>query len=221
MLVNLDSRLGEVVRQFGPWVYAILFLATFAKSGLIYVPVLPTTTLAFAAGALASPRIQGLDIGLVCLTLVVAAWLGDIANYGWGRWLGPNIAHTRWAKHIRLDRLDRAGEAYRKHGFQLLLISRWVSVLRSTVPFVAGSSRVPLPAFVTLNLLSCVIWVVIIAGAGYGFGHLPWVRDRITLISVGILVALSIPLVVSLVREKRRKRLAIGPENDATPEPGT
>lgn len=212
--MHLDSRLGEVVRQYGIWAYAFLFIATFSKSGLIYVPMIPTTTLAFTAGFLSSPVMNGMDLPWVLLTIFVAAWLGDIANYGWGHWLGPKIAKTKLASSIRLDWIARAGQSYEKHGFQIFLIARWVSVFRSTVPFVAGSSRMNFPAFLLINLVSCVIWVCALVGTGYAFGHNPWVQANLSSISGGILLVLVIPLVVSLLVERaRRRKQAIGPEN--------
>ncbi|MBX3096985.1 MAG: VTT domain-containing protein [Fimbriimonadaceae bacterium] len=220
--MHLDTRLGEVVRHYGVWAYAILFLATFAKSGLIYVPLIPTTTLAFTAGFLCSPMVNGMELVWVALTILVAAWLGDIANFGWGYWLGPKIAKSRFAKWVRLDWIDRAETAYQRHGLQIFLVARWVSVFRSTVPFVAGSSRMNFASFLGVTFVSCLLWMGALVGAGYGLGHNPWVKEHLSSISGGVLLVLLVPLVVSLWRERSRRRdQAIEPDNQDVATDGT
>lgn len=201
----LDESLGEVVQKFGIWAYVALFLATFIKTGLIYVPVVPTTTLIFAAGVLASPQVKGLNPMASFVVLVVAALLGDFANYGWGRTFGERLATAPCAKRLKLDQITKAEQAFERYGLNTFLLSRWVSVLRSTVPFVAGSSRYSVSKFLLLNSLACLLWVGVLFGLGYGMGESSEVRRIMSILAGSIIVILAGPLIYRIVRDRRRQ----------------
>ncbi len=201
----LDESLGEVVQQFGVWAYVALFVATFVKTGLIYVPMVPTTTLLFAAGVLASPQVKGLNPVTSLAVLLVAAILGDFANYGWGRIFGERLAKAPCAKRLKLDQITKAEEALDRYGLNTFLLARWVSVLRSTVPFVAGSSRYSAAKFMLLNSVACLLWVGVIFGAGYVLGESNQVRSLMGIIAGSIIVVLAGPLIFRIVRDRRRQ----------------
>lgn len=201
----LDESLGEVVQQFGVWAYVALFVATFVKTGLIYVPMVPTTTLLFAAGVLASPQVKGLSPVTSLAVLLVAAILGDFANYGWGRVFGERLAKAPCAKRLKLDQITKAEEAFERYGLNTFLLARWVSVLRSTVPFVAGSSRYSAAKFLLLNSVACLLWVGVIFGAGYVLGESNQVRSLMGIIAGSIIVVLAGPLIFRIVRDRRRQ----------------
>lgn len=201
----LDESLGEVVQQFGVWAYVALFVATFVKTGLIYVPMVPTTTLLFAAGVLASPQVKGLNPVTSLAVLLVAAILGDFANYGWGRIFGERLAKAPCAKRLKLDQITKAEEAFERYGLNTFLLARWVSVLRSTVPFVAGSSRYSATKFLLLNSVACLLWVGVIFGAGYVLGESNQVRSLMGIIAGSIIVVLAGPLIFRIVRDRKRQ----------------
>lgn len=201
----MDESLGEVVQQFGVWAYVALFVATFVKTGLIYVPMVPTTTLLFAAGVLASPQVKGLNPVTSLAVLLVAAILGDFANYGWGRIFGERLAKAPCAKRLKLDQITKAEEALDRYGLNTFLLARWVSVLRSTVPFVAGSSRYSAAKFMLLNSVACLLWVGVIFGAGYVLGESNQVRSLMGIIAGSIIVVLAGPLIFRIVRDRRRQ----------------
>jgi len=201
----LDESLGEVVQKFGIWAYVVLFIATFIKTGLIYVPVVPTTTLIFAAGVLASPQVKGLNPVVSLSVLVGAALLGDFANYGWGRTFGERLAKAPCAKRLKLDQITKAEQAFERYGLNTFLLSRWVSVLRSTVPFVAGSSRYSVSKFLLLNGLACLLWVGVLFGLGYGMGESTQVKQIMGILAGSMIVILAGPLIYRIVRDRRRQ----------------
>lgn len=212
LLRTMDDNLGRVIREYGGLVYVLLGVATFAKSGLIYFPALPTTTLLFAAGAVASPAVGGLQLVPLLFLLWGCAWLGDLANYGWGRLLGRRLAEGKGGRWFRVAWIARAEAAFEKYGFNVILLARWVSVLRSTVPFVAGSSRFSFVRFAGLNLVSCGLWVFVVVLSGYFFGSIPWVRENLVFLTLLILLVLAGPLVYRLVQDRRAGRSAAAGE---------
>lgn len=203
---HLDKRIGEVVVAYQGWTYALIFVVTWAKNGLIYVPILPTTTLMFAAGALCSPNIGGLSIWLLIPIATLAAWLGDFTNYGWGRWLGGNLATSKVGRFLKISWMDKGKSYYEKHGLNTFLLARWVSVLRSTIPFIAGSSKLSPAKFMVLSFVSCFVWVTVIAWIGYAFGEIPDMRSKLGVLSAGILLILSCPLYFSIRRDKKQRQ---------------
>jgi membrane-associated protein len=199
---HLDENLGPLIRDYGPVVYGILFLATFAKTGLIYAPLVPTTTLAFAAGAFSSPFLhRGLNIFVVLPLVILGAWTGDMANYWWGHALGPKLANV---KRLKMKWLEKGNLAYEQYGLNALLFGRWVSGLRNVLPLIAGSSRVPFWKFALGSLVACALWSIVLVGAGFALGQSDNPKMVLRVLAGIVMVALGGPLLVKVLRSRRQ-----------------
>lgn len=200
IVLRLDVHLGALIRDYGAWVYAILFAVIFAETGLVVTPFLPGDSLLFVAGALAA--LGGLDVHLLVAALTVAAILGNTTNYAIGRWLGRRYFDEGRSRWIKREYLDRTHAFYERHGGAAVVISRFMPIIRTYVPFVAGLAQMGSASFTAYNVGGAVLWVGSLAYAGYFFGNLPWVRANLTLIIVGIIVLSLVPLVVAAWKSK-------------------
>src|SRR5262245_5928454 len=190
VFLHLDTHLTEFVATYGRWVYALLFLIIFAETGLVITPILPGDSLLFAAGALAATG--SLDIRLLVVLLIVAAVLGDAVNYAAGHAVGPRIfrsidRRSWWQRMLNRDHLARAHELFEKYGGKAIILGRFVPIVRTFVPFVAGAGTMTYATFALYNVTGAVIWVGICTLAGYAFGNVPVVRDNFSLVAVGII----------------------------------
>src|SRR5687767_9401885 len=206
IFLHVDEHLAEIASQYGTWVYGILFVVVFAETGLVVTPFLPGDSLLFAAGALAAADL--LDVRLVALLLFAAAVLGDAVNYAVGRFLGPRIFHERGRSklHQRLfnaRHLDRTHRFFERHGGKAVVLGRFVPIVRTFVPFVAGLGAMRYSSFITYNVLGGLAWVGICVGAGYAFGNVPIVRDNFSLVAIGIVAVSVLPMVVEYIRSRR------------------
>jgi membrane-associated protein len=199
IVLRLDVHLGLLVRDYGAWVYAILFAVIFAETGLVVTPFLPGDSLLFVAGALAA--LGGMDVHLLAVTLTAAAVLGNTTNYAIGRWLGRRLlaGGSRWVKR---EHLERTHAFYERHGGAAVVISRFLPIVRTYVPFVAGLAEMTPARYTAYNVAGAVLWVGSLTYAGYFFGNLPWVRANLTLIIVGIIVVSLVPLAVAAWRSR-------------------
>jgi membrane-associated protein len=195
LLVHLDQHLAELVRQFGPWIYAILFAIVFCETGLVITPFLPGDSLLFVAGGLAA--LGGMNVHLLVALLVVAAILGDAVNYAIGRYLGRHLFTDRKSRFLNPAHLERAHAFYERHGGKAIVIARFVPIVRTYVPFVAGMAEMTYPRFAFYNVSGALLWVVSLCYAGYFFGNLPFVRQNLTLIIFGIIGLSVLPIVVA------------------------
>jgi len=200
--LNLDRHLQWVVANYGGWIYAILFLVIFCETGLVVTPFLPGDSLLFAAGTVAAAG--GLDVHLMALLLIVAAILGDTVNYAIGRYLGPKVFHYEDSVWLNRRHLDRAHAFYERHGGKTIVIARFVPIIRTYAPFVAGIGAMQYRRFLAYNVGGAVLWVVSLAYAGYYFGNLPLVKDNLTLVLVGIIILSIMPAVVEYLRHRRK-----------------
>jgi membrane-associated protein len=203
LLVHLDRHLAEVVRDYGAWVYVILFLVIFCETGLVVTPILPGDSLLFVAGGLAA--LGGMNVHLLVALLVIAAILGDAVNYAIGRYFGRHLFTDRSSRYLNPAHLERAHAFYERHGGQAIVIARFVPIVRTYVPFVAGMAVMSYPKFAFYNVSGAILWVVSLCYAGYFFGNLPWVRANLTLIIFGIIGVSLLPLVFAWVKAKRGK----------------
>lgn len=204
IVLHLNRRLAELVGQYGPWVYGILFLIVFCETGLVVTPFLPGDSLLFAAGALSATG--GLDLKLVLGLLLVAAVLGDTVNYWIGRLAGDGL-QRRFPRVVRKDHLDRTHAFFEKYGGKTIIIARFVPIVRTFAPFVAGAGHMSYGRFMTYNVVGGVLWVVICTLAGYFFGNLPFVQKNFSVVILGIIVVSILPAVFEFWREHRRSRL--------------
>ena len=200
LLVHLDRHLGELVAQFGPWIYAILFAIIFCETGLVVTPFLPGDSLLFVAGGLAT--LGGMNVHLLVVLLVAAAILGDAVNYAVGRYLGRHLFTDRASRFLNPAHLERAHAFYERHGGKAIVIARFVPIVRTYVPFVAGMAEMSYPRFAFYNVAGALLWVVSLCYAGYFFGNLPFVRQNLTLIIFGIIGVSLLPIVWAAVRAR-------------------
>ena len=204
LFLHLDVHLAAFVAQYGPWVYAMLFAIIFIETGLVIWPFLPGDSLLFTAGALAATGV--LDIYLVSILLVAAAIAGDAVNYSIGRYVGPKVfsAHDYQGflhKLLNRDHLDKAHAFFEKHGGMAVVSGRFVPIVRTFVPFVAGAASMTASTFVTYNVIGGIIWVTVCTGAGYLFGNVPIIKQNFGLVTIGIVVVSVLPVVWGLLKK--------------------
>ena len=209
LFLHLDVHLAAFVAQYGYWVYAMLFAIIFIETGLVIWPFLPGDSLLFTAGALAATGV--LDIYLVSILLVAAAIAGDAVNYSIGRYVGPKVfsAHDYKGflhKLLNRDHLDKAHAFFEKHGGMAVVSGRFVPIVRTFVPFVAGAASMTASTFVTYNIVGAIIWVVVCAGAGYLFGNVPIVKENFSLVAIGIVVVSVLPIAIEFWRNRAKAR---------------
>jgi membrane-associated protein len=207
LFLHLDVHLAAFVAQYGVWVYAVLFVVVFAETGLVVTPILPGDSLLFATGALAAAG--ALDIWLVSVLLVSAAILGDAVNYSVGRFVGPRVfaAHDQASLVHRLlnrDHLAKAHAFFEKHGGMAVVSGRFVPIVRTFVPFVAGAAEMTPQKFVFFNVTGALLWVGVCVGAGYAFGNVPVVKDNFSLVALGIIIVSFLPMAVEVIRHRRQ-----------------
>ncbi len=200
IVLRLDVHLGVLVRDYGPWIYAILFAVIFAETGLVVTPFLPGDSLLFVAGALAA--LGGMDVNLLVLTLVAAAVLGNTVNYSVGRWLGRRFFDQGRSRWVKREHLDRTHAFYERYGGAAVVISRFLPIVRTYVPFVAGLAQMGRAKFTAFNVAGAVLWVASLCYAGYFFGNLPWVKQNLSLIIVGIIGVSLLPLAWAWAKAK-------------------
>lgn len=210
-LLHLDKHLTELVDWAGPWSYLILFLIVFAETGLVVTPFLPGDSLLFAAGAIAALGSRNLEPWTLCLLLIVAAILGDTVNYWVGKLIGRKVFERdhRW---IRREHLLRTQAFYEKHGGKTIVLARFVPIVRTFAPFIAGVGTMNYRRFVAYNVGGAIVWVMLFVWAGVWFGNLPAVRSNFTLVIFGIILLSVLPIAIELVRA-RRARVSPPPQN--------
>ena len=198
LVVHLDTHLETFVAQHGAWVYALLFAIVFCETGLVVTPFLPGDSLLFVAGAVAA--VGGMDIVAVMAALVAAALCGDNVNYWIGRWAGPKV----FAKFLNPAHLQRTHEFYERHGGKTIILARFVPIVRTYAPFVAGLGAMPYLRYLAFCVAGALVWVVSLCQAGYWFGNLPILKKNLTIV-VLVIVFLSIsPGLIAWLRSKKR-----------------
>lgn len=207
LFIHLDRHLGQLIHDYGVWTYLILFVIVFCETGLVVTPFLPGDSLLFAAGTFAAlPGPDGrppLDIGLLILLLSVAAILGDTINYWIGHYIGPR-AFSGEVRFLKKEYLDRTHRFYERHGGKTIILARFVPIVRTFAPFVAGIGAMNYRRFIAYNVIGGVLWVMLFALAGYFFGNLAFVQKRFTYVILAIVVISVLPMVVEVIRERRR-----------------
>lgn len=199
-VLHIDVHLQEIIGRYGALTYLILFLIVFAETGLVVTPILPGDSLLFAAGTFAA--LGALDPALLTILLIVAAIAGDTVNYWIGHWVGPRAfsGKIRW---LRQDYLRRTEAFYERHGGKTIILARFVPIVRTFAPFVAGVGRMHYGRFLTFNVVGGAVWVTLFVLAGYFFGNLSFVRENFSLVVLGIIGVSMIPLLVEWIRHRR------------------
>ena len=208
-VLHLDTHLAEFVTAYGPWVYGLLFGVVFAETGLVITPFLPGDSLLFAAGALAGVDI--LNLPLTAALLFIAAVAGDAVNYAVGRRAGPAVfratdTDSRLHRLLNRDHLERAHVFFEKYGGKAIVLGRFVPIVRTFVPFVAGAANMSRPAFVFYNFSGAALWVGICFGGGALFGNIPVVKENFTLVTLGIIAVSVMPIGIEWLRHRRSAR---------------
>jgi membrane-associated protein len=194
LILHLDKHLVELLQDFGPWIYLILFLIVFSETGLVVTPFLPGDSLLFAAGALAAIDTSNtLTAPMLSLVFAVAAIAGNTTNYHIGRWIGPR-AFSGSVRFLKVEYLQRTEAFFLKHGAMTIVLSRFVPILRTCAPFVAGAGKMPYGRFQAYNVAGGLGWVLSLTWAGYFFGNIPIIKENFGVVTILIIVVSLLPV---------------------------
>ncbi|MEI2263685.1 DedA family protein [Erwinia sp. CGal63] len=205
-ILHIDVHLQAMVAQYGVWIYAILFLILFCETGLVVTPFLPGDSLLFVAGALAAIPDSALNVHLMALLLCVAAIVGDAVNYTIGRLFGDKLFSNPNSKIFRRSYLDKTHQFYERHGGKTIILARFVPIVRTFAPFVAGMGKMSYRHFALFNVVGGILWVVLFSYAGYFFGNLPAIQQNLHYLIIAIILVSVLPGVVEVLRHRRAAR---------------
>ena len=200
----LDETLASFTAEYGPWVYALLFAIIFAETGLVVTPFLPGDSILFVAGAVVASA--GLDVHLLVGLLILAAVLGDSVNYSIGHYIGPRVFHKPDSRWFKQEHLRRTQAFYDKYGGVTIIIGRFVPIIRTFAPFLAGVAGMSYRRFFAFNVIGGILWVASLVYAGYVFGNIPWVKNNLTLIVFLIVVVSLLPAITTFMKERNAAR---------------
>lgn len=203
-LLHMDQQLPVIIQNLGGWTYLLLFMVIFIETGLVILPFLPGDSLLFTTGAVAALPASQLNPVLVYGIMASAAVLGDTNNYWIGHYLGPKVFSGRY-RWIKKEYLQRTENFYQRHGRKTIFLARFVPIVRSFAPFVAGIGRMTYPHFISYNIFGGIIWTGLLIGIGYFFGNTPVVRTHFSLFVLVIIIVSTIPVFVEFYKEKHRK----------------
>jgi len=207
IFLHLDQYLNQWATEMGAWLYALLFAIVFAETGLVVTPFLPGDSLLFAVGALSATEGSPIDPWLVAALLIVAAILGDAVNYAIGARVGPKV-FTRGSRFFKQEHLARTQRFYEKHGGKTIILARFVPIVRTFAPFVAGIGQMSYARFAMFNVVGAVVWVVLFVALGHAFGNLPVVKRNFQYVILAIIVVSVLPIVFEWWRARRESRRA-------------
>lgn len=197
-ILHVDQHLLEFVRDYGIWIYAILFLIIFVETGLVVMPLLPGDSLLFAAGAIAATG--AMDPVLLCILLVIAAIMGDSVNYQVGRYIGPRVFNMN-LRFIKRDHLLKTQSFFEKHGGKTIIFARFLPIIRTFAPFIAGVSHMPYSRFLMFNVIGGTAWILSFIWLGFFFGNLPMVKDNFTYVIFAIIGISMLPALLEMLRQ--------------------
>lgn len=202
ILLHLDRHLGDIIRDFGVWTYLILFVIVFCETGLVVTPILPGDSLLFAVGTFAA--LGALDLAVSLIMLSVAAVAGDSINYAIGYRVGPSVFRGERSRWLNREYLDRTHRFYERHGPKTIVIARFVPIVRTFAPFVAGIGRMTYSRFLTYNVAGGIAWIAILVLGGYFFGSIPVVKRNFTVVIFAIIVISVLPVLIEILRQRVR-----------------
>ncbi|AOR61883.1 DedA family protein [Pectobacterium wasabiae] len=202
-ILHIDVHLAELVAQYGVWVYAILFLILFCETGLVVTPFLPGDSLLFVAGALAALPSNDLNVHTMVFLMIAAAITGDAVNYTIGRLFGEKLFSNPNSKIFRRSYLDKTHAFYARHGGKTIILARFVPIVRTFAPFVAGMGHMSYRHFAAYNVIGALLWVLSFTYAGYQFGDLPVVQENLKLLIVAIIFLSILPGIIEIARHRR------------------
>lgn len=204
-ILHLDRHLDLFIRDYGTWAYALLFLIIFAETGLVVTPFLPGDSLLFAAGAIAARG--SLDVGLLAVLLAVAAIVGDAVNYWVGHALGHRLVGGKRIRLIKQEHLDRTHQFYERYGARTIILARFVPIVRTFAPFVAGLGRMTYRRFAAYNVIGGIMWIVLFVLGGFFFGNLAVVQQHFGLVIIAIILISFVPMVLTIWQERSAARM--------------
>lgn len=204
LFLHLDEHLNSVIQSYGIWTYALLFLIIFLETGVVVTPFLPGDSLLFAAGALAALDGSPLNIGLLFVLLFIAAVFGDTVNYGIGNLIGPRVFEQNY-RLLKREHLEQTQRFYAKHGGKTIVLARFVPIVRTFAPFVAGVGTMNYGRFIGYNLFGGLLWTVIFTFAGYFFGNIPFVKENFEFVVVAIILISIVPMVIEYLRGRKEQ----------------
>ena len=207
-ILHIDQHLAEIIRNYGTWTYAVLFLIIFAETGLVVTPFLPGDSLLFAAGAFCAKPETGLNVHLMAVLLFVAAVIGDTLNYWIGAKLGPAVFKREDSMFLRKKHLERAHAFFEKYGGRAIILARFVPIVRTFVPFVAGVGQMTYSRFIAYNVIGGFVWIYFFIYAGYFFGNQPFVQKNFKLVILAIIIISVLPMVFEAWRALKESKAA-------------
>lgn len=205
LIFNLDETLVSWSVWMGPWLYLVLFLIIFAETGLIVTPFLPGDSLLFAVGALCALEDSNLDARLIVPLLMVAALLGDNVNYTIGKWLGPKVFSKEDSKVFNKQHLNKASAFYNRYGSRAIILGRFMPIVRTFVPFVAGIARMPYPKYMGMSFLGALLWINIFIWAGVVFGNLPIVKTNFHIVIFAVIGISFLPILIEAYKARKQR----------------
>ena len=203
LILHLDKYLGQVIQSYGTWTYLLMFFVIFMETGFVVTPFLPGDSLIFAAGAFAG--LGYLHIGILFAVLAAAAVAGDTANYWIGHYIGPR-AFSGNVRFLKKEYLDRTHAFFEKHGGKTIIIARFIPIIRTFAPFVAGVGAMTYPRFIAYNVIGGLAWVALFSFMGYFFGNLPVVQDNFTFVILAIIFISVLPAIIEFIRSRQQAR---------------
>jgi len=203
-LLALDQTLAHFAAEYGQWLYGLLFAIIFAETGLVIFPLLPGDSLLFVAGAVVGSA--GMNVHVLVAVLIVAAILGDTVNYSIGHYIGPRVFDKPDSRWFKQEHLRRTQAFYDRYGGLTIIIARFVPIIRTFAPFVAGVAGMSYRRFISYNIVGGIAWISSLVYAGYLFGNIPWVKENLEKIVIGIVVVSLIPVVATYIKERRAQK---------------
>jgi membrane-associated protein len=205
-VIHLDKHLSALIQTYGLWTYLILFIVIFCETGLVIFPFLPGDSLLFAAGAFAA--VKALKVWWLFLALSAAAVIGDTVNYWIGHFVGPKVFAREKTRFFKKEYLERTHRFYERYGAETIIIARFVPIIRTFAPFVAGIGRMSYWKFISYNVIGGVGWVAVLVFAGYFFGNIPFVKNNFSFVIIAIIIISMIPAAMEFWRHQREARQA-------------
>ena len=202
LFLHLDKHLNEIIQNYGVWTYLLLFLIVFLETGLVVTPFLPGDSLLFAAGTFAA--LGSLNVVWLFILLSVAAIVGDTVNYWIGHYVGPKVFSREDVRFLNKKHLERTHQFYEKHGGKTIILARFIPIIRTFAPFVAGIGKMTYWRFISYNVIGGVVWVAIFTFLGYFFGNIPFVKDNFTLVIMAIIFISLVPIMIEFVNHRLR-----------------
>lgn len=208
LFLHLDKYLSVILQDYGTWTYALLFFVIFMETGFVVTPFLPGDSLLFAAGTFASPALGSpLSIGVLYVLMCIAAIAGDTVNYWIGHYIGPR-AFSGEVRFLKKEYLDRTHAFFEKHGGKTIIIARFIPIIRTFAPFVAGVGAMTYGKFIAYNVIGGITWVTLFTFGGYFFGNLPFVKNNFSFVVVAIILISVMPMVVEFFRARLKPKVA-------------